>query len=71
MVMLSAENALDDIAGDSGRSGMMEEMEGIEGRRRFSGVYIPRGVLPRPLMQVCRQIETYVLSEWELNSLLK
>ena len=44
MVMLSAENALDGIAGDSGRSGMMEELEGIEGRRRFSGVYIPRGV---------------------------
>ena len=44
MVMLSGENALDDIAGDSGRSRTMEELEGVEGRRRFSGVYIPRGV---------------------------
>ena len=44
MVMLSGENALDDIAGDSGRSRTMEELEGVEGRRRFSGVYIPCGV---------------------------
>lgn len=43
MVVLSAENALDDIAGDSGRSRMMEELEEIESGRRISGVYIPRG----------------------------